>query len=145
MFERFTIKARRVIFFSRYECATLNAPALAPEHILLGLLREDRALTQKLTGAPLDIESIRAEVAASTQPTDHPPSPLDPPLTDATKCALALAAKESEQLGHTDIGMGHLVLGLLAEGSSLAARILNARGITLEAYREHIRNPGSAE
>jgi ATP-dependent Clp protease ATP-binding subunit ClpC len=145
MFERFTPKARRVIFFSRYECASYNATALGPEHVLLGLLREDRNLTQKLTGAPLDTESIRAEVAANMQPTTTPASPLDPKLTDATKCALALAAKESEQLGHAHIGTGHLTLGLLAEGNSLAARILNARGVRLEAYREHLRTAPSAE
>jgi len=145
MFERFTIKARRVMFFSRYECATHDAPALGPEHILLGLLREDRSLTKKHTGTPLDVEAIRAEVAASNQPPPRPVSPLDPPLTDATKCVLALAAKESEQLGHAEIGMGHLVLGILAEDDSLAAHILKARGITLEAYREHIRTSPSTE
>jgi ATP-dependent Clp protease ATP-binding subunit ClpC len=42
MFERYTEKARRVIFFARYEALQYGSPVIAPEHILLGLMREDR-------------------------------------------------------------------------------------------------------
>jgi ATP-dependent Clp protease ATP-binding subunit ClpA len=63
----------------------------------------------------------------------------------ASKGVIALAAKESELLGHTDIGTAHLVLGLLAEDNSLAARILKAHGVTLEAYRRHVAISPSAE
>ena len=38
MFERYTEKARRVIF-SRYEASQFGAPAIEPEHLLLGLMR----------------------------------------------------------------------------------------------------------
>ena len=41
MFERYTEKARRVIFFARYEASQFGAPAIEPEHLLLGLMRED--------------------------------------------------------------------------------------------------------
>jgi hypothetical protein len=40
MFERYTEKARRVIFFARYEASQFGASAIEAEHILLGLLRE---------------------------------------------------------------------------------------------------------
>ncbi len=45
MFERYTEKARRVIFFARYEASQFGAPAIEPEHLLLGLMREDKTLT----------------------------------------------------------------------------------------------------
>ena len=40
MFERYTEKARRVIFFARYEAAAYGSPYIETEHLLLGLLRE---------------------------------------------------------------------------------------------------------
>ena len=40
MFERYTEKARRVIFFARYEASQFGSPYIETEHLLLGLLRE---------------------------------------------------------------------------------------------------------
>ena len=49
MFERYTEKARRVIFFARYEASQFGSPYIETEHLLLGLLREDKALDQSLS------------------------------------------------------------------------------------------------
>jgi len=40
MLENLTERARRTLFFARYEAARAGAQAIASEHILLGLLRE---------------------------------------------------------------------------------------------------------
>ena len=47
MFEKYTEKARRVIFFARYEASQFGQPHIETEHLLLGLLREDKALTNR--------------------------------------------------------------------------------------------------
>ena len=47
MFERYTEKARRVIFFARYEASQFGSPLIESEHLLLGLLREDKTLTNR--------------------------------------------------------------------------------------------------
>ena len=63
MFERYTEKARRVIFFARYEASQFGAPAIEPEHLLLGLMREDKTLTGRFfPRAQISIESIRKEI-----------------------------------------------------------------------------------
>jgi hypothetical protein len=51
MFERYTEKARRVVFFARYEASQFGSPYIETEHLLLGLLREDKALTQRFLGS----------------------------------------------------------------------------------------------
>ena len=62
MFERYTEKARRVIFFARYEASQFGAPAIEPEHLLLGLMREDKTLTSRfLQRAQASLEAIRKE------------------------------------------------------------------------------------
>jgi ATP-dependent Clp protease ATP-binding subunit ClpC len=44
VFERYTERARRVIFFARYEASQYGSNHIDTEHLLLGLLREDKAL-----------------------------------------------------------------------------------------------------
>ena len=46
MFERYTEKARRVIFFARYEASHYGSPFIETEHLLLGIMREYRELAQ---------------------------------------------------------------------------------------------------
>ncbi len=44
MFEKFTEKARRVIFFARYEASQYGSPVIDTEHLLLGIYREGAKL-----------------------------------------------------------------------------------------------------
>jgi ATP-dependent Clp protease ATP-binding subunit ClpC len=50
MFERYTEKARRTIFFARYEASQFGSPYTETEHVLLGLLREDKSSCPYLPG-----------------------------------------------------------------------------------------------
>ena len=47
MFERYTERARRVIFFARYEASQLGSNSIETEHLLLGLIREGKGLTSR--------------------------------------------------------------------------------------------------
>src|SRR5438045_2346995 len=57
MFERYTEKARRVIFFARYEASQFGSPCIETEHLLLGLLREDKVLTNRFLLSSAAVES----------------------------------------------------------------------------------------
>ena len=62
MFERFTEKARRVIFFARYEASQFGGSYIETEHMLLGLLREDKALAHQFLGSGIEVQKIRSEI-----------------------------------------------------------------------------------
>ena len=65
MFERYTEKARRVIFFARYEASQYGSPYIETEHLLLGLLREDKALSARIL--PVEAAAkIRTAIDART-------------------------------------------------------------------------------
>ncbi len=57
-------------------------------------------------------------------------------FTDKANTALNLALEAARELGHTYVGTEHLMLGLLREGSGVAATVLCARGITVLRYVE---------
>ncbi|HKY26696.1 MAG TPA: ATP-dependent Clp protease ATP-binding subunit [Pyrinomonadaceae bacterium] len=146
MFERYTEKARRVIFFARYEASQFGAPAIEPEHLLLGLMREDKTLTGRFfPRAQVSIESIRKEIEGRTLLREKISTSVELPLAPETKRVLAYAHEESDRLQNRHIGTEHLLLGLLREERSMAAEILYERGLRLNAVRDEIARQSGAD
>src|ERR1035437_10243796 len=138
MFERYTEKARRVIFFARYEASQFGSPYIETEHLLLGLLREDKALTNRFLRSHASVESIRKQIEAHTTIREKVSTSVDLPLSNECKRVLAYAAEEAERLSHKHIGTEHLLLGLLREEKCFAAEILHERGLRLSTVRDEL-------
>ena len=81
MFERYTEKARRVIFFARYEASQFGSPCIETEHLLLGLLREDKALANRFLRSSTSVESIRKQIEAHTTLREKVSTSVDLPLS----------------------------------------------------------------
>jgi ATP-dependent Clp protease ATP-binding subunit ClpC len=143
MFERYTEKARRVIFFARYEASQFGSPYIETEHLLLGIVREDKALSNRLLR--FEVASIRKQVEGQTTAREKTSTSVDLPLSNESKRVLAYAAEEAERLSHKHIGTEHLLLGLLREEKCFAAQILKERGVQLSQVREELaRQPHEA-
>ena len=138
MFERYTERARRVIFFARYEASQFGSTTIETEHLLLGLIREDKNLTNRFLRNSSSIESIRKEIEGRTTIREKVSTSIDLPLSNECKRILAYAAEEAERLNHRNIGTEHLLLGILREEKSLAAEILRERGLSLNTIREEL-------
>lgn len=138
MFERYTEKARRTIFFARYEASQFGSPYIETEHLLLGLLREDKALTHTFLRSHASVESIRKQVENQTVTRDKVPTSVDLPLSNECARILAYSAEEADRLSHRAIGTEHLFLGILREQGCFAAKLLNESGVQLEIAREQI-------
>jgi ATP-dependent Clp protease ATP-binding subunit ClpC len=145
MFEKYTEKARRVIFFARYEASQFGSPTIETEHLLLGLIREDKNLTARfIPKANATIQDIRREIEGRTLIRDKVSTSVDLPFSEECKRALNSAAEESDRLGHRHIGTEHILLGLLREEKSVAAEILRDHGFRMRLIREEL-NRGIAE
>jgi ATP-dependent Clp protease ATP-binding subunit ClpC len=139
MFERYTEKARRVIFFARYEASQFGSPYIETEHLLLGVMREDKALTSRFIGpsSPSNWD-IRKEIEQHTMVREKVSTSVDLPLSNESKRVLAYAAEEAERLNHKHIGTEHVLLGLLREEGSYAAKLLADRNVKLDVVREQL-------
>jgi ATP-dependent Clp protease ATP-binding subunit ClpC len=138
MFERYTENARRVIFFARYEASQFGSPYIETEHILLGLLREDKALTRRFLRGQEKVDSMRKQIEEATVVREKVSTSVDLPLSHECKQVLIYAAEESERLAHQHIGTEHLLLGLLRQERSFAAQLLNEQGVRLSRVREEL-------
>ena len=139
MFERYTEKARRVIFFGRYEASQFGSPYIETEHLLLGLLREDKALTNRLLRSEAVVQDIRKEIERCTDAREKTSTSADLPLSNEAKRVLLHAAEEADRLGHKQIGTEHLLFGMLSEEKSFAAKLLNDRNVRLSQVREQLQ------
>jgi hypothetical protein len=139
MFERYTERARRVLFFSRYEASQMGGPEIMPEHLLLGLIREHKGVIGKLfERLNVSLNRVRIQVERSAPQGDKVSTSVEIPFSAETKSILKLAAQESERLLHPDIGTEHLLLGLLGHERSHAGSILIEHGMTLARVRDEI-------
>ncbi len=139
MFERYTERARRVVFFARYEASQLGSGAIETEHLLLGLIREGKGLTSRLFAkSRLSMDQIRKDVEGRSPYREKVSTSLEIPLSSESKRVLAHAAEEAERMLHNYIGTEHILLGLMREEKSVAAGILGERGMRLAGVREDI-------
>src|SRR3954447_4703095 len=139
MFERYTERARRVLFFARYEASQLGSISIETEHLLLGLIREGKGLTSRIFArSHLSLENIRKEIEGRTVFREKVSTSVEIPFSAETKRVLQFAAEEADRLLHNYIGTEHLLLGILREERSVAASILMEKGMRLNAVREDI-------
>jgi ATP-dependent Clp protease ATP-binding subunit ClpC len=119
MFERYTEKARRVIFFARYEASQFGSPYIETEHLLLGVLREDKSVSTRAI-PNLDAESFRQEIERATLTRKVVPTSVDLPLSNESKRVLHYAAEEAARLTMIVLGVsicfsGYLVSKLVSQ------------------------------
>jgi len=140
MFMLYSERARRVIFFARYEASQYGSPYIETEHLLLGMFREDKGLTRRFLKY-VSLEVVRKQVDGHLGFRPKTPTSIDLPLSNECKRVLAYAAEEAERLEHKNILPAHLLLGLLREENSFAAEILRGYGLELSAVREEMARP----
>ncbi|MCZ2390966.1 MAG: ATP-dependent Clp protease ATP-binding subunit [Acidobacteria bacterium] len=140
MFERYTERSRRVIFFARYEALQYGSQSIAPEHILLGLMREDKTLSAKFFPYrhSLNVDSVRKEIEERIVVRDRIPQSSELHLSAVTKRILFYANEESRHLKNRHIGPEHILLGLVREERSVAAEILFGYGVRVDDIREKL-------
>ncbi len=145
-FPHFTDRAYRAVTLAEAEALGLRHNYVGTEHLLLGLLSvDDGAAAQVLTRLGVDVTEARTEIEQIIGRGSAPPAG-QPPFTPRSKKVLELAHGEAKRLGHNYVGTEHLLLGLVREGSGVAAQVLNRLGADRAAIVEALMHMlGSAD
>jgi len=139
MFERYTERARRILFFARYEASQLGRLSIEPEHILLGLIRERKGNVSPIFARlHISFELVRDDIVSRSPFRERVATSVEIPFSSETKRVLQYTAEEADRLHDTEIGAEHLLLGILREEGCVAASVLMARGMSLHSVREHV-------
>jgi ATP-dependent Clp protease ATP-binding subunit ClpC len=139
MFEKYNEKARRALFFARYEASKLGSRVIESEHILLGILREgEETVSEIFRRFQVKPEDIRREIEGERVFVERISSTAELPLSEESKKILAYASHEAESMLHATVGSEHLLIGLLRVEGCTAMRILAQHGFDVYTVREEV-------
>jgi ATP-dependent Clp protease ATP-binding subunit ClpA len=141
MFEHYTERARRAVFFARYEASIYGSPYIESEHLLLGLLREDLSVANRFENRRIVESEVRAKIETRIIRRKRFSTSVAVPLSGECESVLKFAADAAEELGHRLVGTEHLLLGILRADTSLAAQVLAALGLKSEHIYEAMGAP----
>ena len=130
---RYGEAVRRCLFFARYEAEGLGSNHITPEHVLLGVLRQDLKIRGWLNPSALD--NIRHEIQIGAERSRGVSGRTHVPLSSECKRILASAVEEADKAGRKQIAPRDLVAGILREEQTLAAALLARHRIDFERLR----------
>lgn len=139
MWEQFTERARRAIFYAQEEAARLGENHVRTEHILLALIRDPENLaTTCLKNYGITADDIWQQMGARLR---YGRGKLgdNMQLSPKAKLAMDAAAAEAQEQGSSEMNTGHLLLGLLSV-DGLAGRTLTELGVVAGDLRKGITN-----
>lgn len=132
-----TPKAQQVMVAAEEEARRLGHQVVGTEHLLLGLMREgDELATKVFTDLGLQTEQVSSGIEALVG-TGQPGSDVKG-YSARVKKVLEIALYEARVHGLPAIDTEHLFIGLLREGTGVAAKVLESLGVNLEQVRESL-------
>ena len=124
----FSLDAVHLIDRANAESARRNHEYVGTEHLVLALSQQDDASL-----AALGIERHRVyTLLDETIRRGNAPasSAIQRPLTSRTRQAFSFAAAAAHELGHSRIGVPHLLVGLMRDRDTIGAQVLADQGLT---------------
>jgi ATP-dependent Clp protease ATP-binding subunit ClpC len=138
MFERYTERARRAIFFARLEAGQHGSPTIDSCHILVGLLRVESELASAFIKSVNEQATIRDEIESQIPSGERIATTVAVPFSAESELILKHAERDAAELSHSQIGTGPIFLGILHEPASLAARILANHNLDAAVVRQAV-------
>jgi ATP-dependent Clp protease ATP-binding subunit ClpC len=135
---------RRLVADATDESARLDHEYIGTEHIVLALSRpgRDSAELRALSVEPTRVYELINETVRHGHPIRHE---LERPFTSRTKNVFSFAEVSAHKLGHSQIDVADLLVGLMKERVNIGAQVLADQGLTLEQALELAQRRGAQE
>src|SRR4030088_3556452 len=138
-FDRFNHRAKRVLALAQDEAIRFNHNYIGTEPLLLALVREGEGVRARVLDARgVELSNLRRAIEFTIGRGDATTSPSEITLAPPMKKAVELAIDEARKLGHSHVGTEHLLLGIVRQSESIAAKLLGQLGVDLEKVRYQI-------
>ncbi|MDR2538518.1 MAG: ATP-dependent Clp protease ATP-binding subunit [Bifidobacteriaceae bacterium] len=147
MFEKFTDQARSVVIHAQEEAKNFNHTFIGTEHLLLGLLYDENSNAYvALKNQHVELSKLREVIITIVGKGTSNGSDYKP-FSPRAKQALDLALSEANKTGAANIGIDHIMLGIITEGEGTGIQALNQMDIDIDQIRQDIltANPALQE
>ena len=142
LFPRFTVRARRLIFFARYFAGNRRSDRIEVHHLLLALFEEDADRLRRMVNGSAAADNVRARLGAIHADESVSTEARSIPLSEDSRQMVQRAAEEADRLAHANIGTRHFWLAFLRDETSPAitvlTEVLKQSGISLDNARSDI-------
>jgi ATP-dependent Clp protease ATP-binding subunit ClpC len=144
--QRFTPPAIRVVQYAKEEARRFRGNTVGTEHVLLGLIREQEGVAARvLERFGVSLGRAQNEIRRQMEMMEDRSTPGQGsrPWSAGARRVLELALDEAREL-NPKLGLPnfvdteHLLLGLVRESDSTAARVLRQLGVDLEQVRREV-------
>ena len=143
MYERFTDRARKVMYLANNYAHKCNKLYVSVGDLLIGLIEEGHGVAAGVfKNLDIDLSKARKEIE-KLMPGDDGISVINTnrlPHAPILKKVIEYSIEEARNLNHNYVGTEHLLLGLLREQEGVAAQVLMNLGLKLEDVREEVLN-----
>ena len=139
-FDNYTPQARQAITYTREIALQFQHRMIGPEHLLLGIIRTRDLVIESLF-ARLQVDTMRlCQAIGFVIGRGSSRSMTNEPVWNAlTQDALVRAENEAASTGEIQVGIEHLLLGVLDDDESVAVSVLESFDVTLFALRQHLQ------
>lgn len=137
----FTKRAKRVINeYAQQEAKRLGHDMIGPEHILLGLLREEDSVAIKiLKNLSIDLGELRKEIERRSRQGNGNTLLLDiSPNPDKYQKIIDYSKEEARRLKHNYVGTEHILLALLRDNNNVAGAALSSFQVNYSVIKGEI-------
>lgn len=140
MFERYTQRARRAIFYARAEALARESSEIEVCDIVLGLIRDSHQADFPLPTLQNDVEKLREILLGNSKGVAIPKDPgneheREIPLSNNGKMAVAYAVEEANRDNRFAIDVDHLLRGVLRTSDPVKPKLILS-GYTLSRTRQ---------
>ena len=136
MTNQFSPKVSDLLAFSREEAVRLSSRSVAPEHLLLGILRDKQCpLTRLMYKFNVDSNSMKAELESRVRNNTNTTGPTDetPNLDEQAGNILKLSVLEARLQHSQQVTVEHVILAILHDHAQNGAKeILENNGINYD-------------
>ena len=132
MVYKFTNRAEKAIEMAQEIAAELGHNYVGTEHLLCGLVREGSGLAYKVITNQGVTEDKIIEMIEELIGRGEPLEELPEGFTPRTKRVFEISFMEAKRLNNNYIGTEHILLGIMKEGDTVAARIIMDLGVDIQ-------------
>ncbi|ERN06429.1 chaperone protein ClpD, chloroplastic isoform X1 [Amborella trichopoda] len=135
VFERFTERAIKAVMFSQKEAKSLGKDMVFTQHLLLGLIAEDRS-SDGFLGSGITIEKAREAVVNIWSESSTPMADLggaasatDVPFSLSSKRVFEAAVEYSRNMNYNYVAPEHIAVGLFTVDDGSALKVIERLGV----------------
>ncbi|MCP3966776.1 MAG: ATP-dependent Clp protease ATP-binding subunit [Lentisphaerae bacterium] len=137
--KNFTPRAKHVLVLAQKEAERFNHDYIGTEHLLLGLIALGEGVAVAvMRSMGLNLDQLRLEVEKVCGTGGPTKQAGVIPFTPRLKRVLILAATEAKSMNYNFIGTEHLLLAVLREGESAAAKVLANMNVDIDKVRQQV-------